>query len=87
MEFDAELEVLEIGDHSITWQATDKFQSRRISLSVSPEGSGSRISQVTTAQFHRPPGMARWVYPWLARRTFRTQFANLAAVFAARPGS
>jgi hypothetical protein len=37
MEFDAELEVLEIGDHSITWQATDKFQSRRISLSVSPE--------------------------------------------------
>jgi hypothetical protein len=81
MQFDADLEVLELGDNAITWQAIDKFQSRRIFLSVTAEGSGSRVTQVTTATFHRPSGLARWLYPSLAKRTFKDQFSNLAALF------
>lgn len=81
LQFDAEVEVIELGDRAITWEATDKFQTRRISLTVAPDGSGARVTQVTTATFKRSPGLARWVYPALARRTFRAQFAELARVF------
>lgn len=81
IEFDVDLEVIAIGDHSITWRASDKFQDREIRLSVEPEGEGSRITQVTTASFHRPPGLAKWVYPLLARRTFKKQFEQLSAQF------
>lgn len=81
LQFDADLEVIDIDGHSITWQAIDRFQTRRIELTVAPDGAGSRVTQVTTATFLRPPGLARWVYPRLARTTFRHQFANLARRF------
>ena len=74
IEFDVDVEILEIGDRSITWAATDKFQERLIRLSVEPDGFGSKITQVTTASFLRPPGIVKWVYPFLARRTFKEQF-------------
>jgi hypothetical protein len=79
MQFDVDVEVIELGEHSITWLATDRFQEREISLDVQPEGQGSRITQVTRAAFRRPPGLARWVYPRLARRVFTRQFRALAA--------
>jgi len=81
IEFDGEVEVLEIGDRSIVWRTTDKFQERLIQLGIEPDGAGSRITQVTTATFHRPPGIVRWIYPRLARRTFKEQFEQLAAHF------
>ena len=79
--FDADVEIIELGDNSITWLATDKFQIREITLIVEPDGIGSKITQVTKAAFRRPPGLARWVYPRLARRIFGEQFQNLAAHF------
>jgi len=79
MQFDVDVEVIELGEHAITWLATDRFQEREISLDVQPEGQGSRITQVTRAAFRRPPGLARWVYPRLARRVFTRQFRALAA--------
>jgi Polyketide cyclase / dehydrase and lipid transport len=81
MQFDVDVEVIEMKDRSIRWQANDRFQIREISLVVEPDGSGSRITQVTTATFLRPPGMAKWLYPLLARRIFRKQFRDLAAYF------
>jgi uncharacterized protein YndB with AHSA1/START domain len=84
MQFDVDVEVVALGELSITWEAGDRFQRREITLSVEPEGEGSRITQVTRAIFLRPPGLARWVYPRLARRIFKKQFAGLAAYFEAR---
>jgi uncharacterized protein YndB with AHSA1/START domain len=81
IEFDVDVEILEIGERSIAWRATDKFQERSIRLSVEPDGAGSKITQITTASFHRPPGAVRWVYPFLARRIFREQFEQLASRF------
>ncbi len=81
MQFDVDVEVVGLGERTISWEATDRFQTREITLSVDPEGDGSRITQVTTATFRRPPGLARWVYPRLARRVFKRQFAGLAAYF------
>ncbi len=87
IEFDVEVEVVEIGDHSITWNATDKFQERLIKLIVEPDGANSKITQVTTASFKRSPGLVRWAYPLLARRTFKDQFEQLASHFARSDGS
>jgi len=81
IQFDVEVEVIEVLDHSITWKATDKFQERLITLTVEPDGANSRVTQVTAASFTRPPGLAKWVYPVLARRTFRDQFEQLALYF------
>lgn len=81
IEFDVDVEILELGDRSIVWRATDRFQERLIRLTVEAEGSGSRITQVTTASFHRPPGLVKWLYPFLARRIFKEQFESLAARF------
>ena len=81
IEFDVEVEVVEIGDRSITWRAIDKFQERMIHLSIEPDGAGSRITQITNASFQRPPGIVKWAYPFLARRTFKEQFQQLAAHF------
>ncbi|MDP9495682.1 MAG: SRPBCC family protein [Actinomycetota bacterium] len=81
IEFDGEVEVLELGDRVIVWRATDKFQERLIRLGVETDGAGSRVTQVTTATFQRPPGIVRWIYPRLARRTFREQFEQLDAHF------
>lgn len=80
--FDADLLITGLGDRTITWMAEDKFQMREITLSVVPDGNGSKVTQVTKATFLRPPGLARWVYPRLARQTFADQFENLAAHFA-----
>lgn len=78
---DVVTEVMELEDASITWRVVDRFQEREIQLDVVPEAEGSRVRQTTLASFHRPPGLARWLYPMLARRTFRDQFERLAAVF------
>jgi hypothetical protein len=82
MQFDVDVEVIEIGERTITWRATDRFQERLITLRVEPEGSGSKVTQTTRATFHRSPGLARWIYPTLARRIFRDQFRRLSEHFA-----
>lgn len=82
LESDVEVEVLSIGDGVIEWDVNDRFQSRHVRLSVEPADGGSNVVQETTATFKRKPGLARWVYPRLARRTFRRQFEDLAARFA-----
>lgn len=78
---EVEAEITGLGDRSIAWRVIDRFQEREIQLDVVPEDDGSRVTQTTVAAFHRPPGLARWVYPILAKRTFRDQFERLAAVF------
>ncbi len=84
MQFDVDVEVLELGGRSITWRANDRYQERIITITVEPDGGGSRITQMTRATFKRPPGLARWVYPMLARRIFRDQFERLSKHMAAR---
>jgi uncharacterized protein YndB with AHSA1/START domain len=80
LQFDVDVEVVELGERSITWQTQDRFQTREIKLTVEEEGTGSRVTQETRATFRRPPGIAaRWAYPLLARRTFADQFQRLAA--------
>lgn len=81
VQFDVDVEVIDIGERSITWLAKDRFQTREISLVVNPDGSGSRITQVTKATFLRPPGTAKWLYPLLARRIFGKQFRDLGSYF------
>lgn len=81
VQFDVDVEVLELADFSITWETRDRFQTRTISLVVEPDGTGSRITQVTRATFLRPPGMAKWLYPLLARRIFTGQFRDLGTYF------
>ena len=77
LDSDVDVEVLEVGDDHISWQVEDRFQVRDIRLEVSPDGHGSRVSQTTIASFKRKPGVAKWLYPMLARRTFRGQFRRL----------
>ncbi|MGD2044361.1 MAG: SRPBCC family protein, partial [Acidimicrobiia bacterium] len=81
LESDVVVEVTELDDTSIKWRVVDRFQEREIQLEVVPEGEGSRVRQTTVAAFHRPPGLARWAYPMLAKRTFKDQFERLAEVF------
>jgi hypothetical protein len=75
------LEVVELGDRSITWHAEDRFQVREITLEVAEERPGSRVTQETRASFRKPPGIAGWIYPILARRTIKSQFRMLAERF------
>ena len=82
LESDVVAEVIELEDHSISWKVVDRFQERKVDLHVAPEGEGTRVRQTTLAAFHRPPGLARWVYPMMAKRTFEDQFARLADLFA-----
>jgi hypothetical protein len=81
VQFDVEVEVIEMGERSITWKAKDRFQTREITLTVEPDGNGSRITQLTRATFLRPPGSAKWLYPLLARRIFGKQFRDLRSYF------
>jgi hypothetical protein len=81
MQFDVDVEVIEMGERSITWRTRDRFQIREITVTVESEGAGSRITQVTRATFTRKPGTGRWLYPLLARRIFAKQFKDLAKVF------
>lgn len=79
---DGEVTVVERTDDSIRWQVTDRVQERDIALGVEPYPDGTRITQTTRATFRRRPGIARWGYPFLARREFRTQFRELARHFS-----
>ncbi len=81
VQFDVDVAVIEVGERSIRWEANDRFQMREITLTVEPDGDGSRITQVTKATFLRPPGIAKWLYPLLARRIFGKQFRDLRAYF------
>jgi hypothetical protein len=78
---DVDVEVVELGERSIRWRVEDRFQIRDVLLGVSPDDGGSKVTQTTTAEFKRPPGIARWVYPRLARRTFKDQFQHLIEHF------
>lgn len=82
LESDVVAEVTRLEQRSISWKVVDRFQERQVELEVIPEGDGSRVRQTTLAGFHRPPGLARWFYPMLAKRTFKDQFDRLAARFA-----
>jgi hypothetical protein len=77
-----DVEIVELGNRSIRWRVEDRFQIRDVHLMVDPDGNGSRVTQTTTAVFKRPPGIAKWLYPMLARRTFRDQFDRLAEHFS-----
>jgi len=81
LQFDADLEITALGESSITWLAGDRFQTREIELRVEPDDAGSKVTQMTRATFRNPPGLARFAYPFLARRTFRDQFRHLIAHF------
>lgn len=82
LESDVEVEVTGLDRHSIGWRVDDRFQTREVNLRVDPDGEGSKVTQTTTATFKRKPGVAKWVYPMLAKRTFKDQFARLAAHFS-----
>lgn len=77
LESDVNVEIVELGAQRVRWRVEDRFQVRDVLLCVEPDGSGSRVIQTTAAAFKRKPGLARWLYPMLARRTFRNQFRLL----------
>ena len=81
LESGVDVEVVELGERTIVWSVEDRFQTRRITLTVAPAGEGARVTQTTEASFKRKPGMAKWVYPSMARRTFREQFSHLVGHF------
>lgn len=83
LESDVDVEVVAVNDDSIYWRVEDKFQVRDIRLSVAPSVGGCVVTQRTTATFKRDPGApTRWLYPLLAKRTFRSQFDALKTHFA-----
>jgi len=82
LQSEVDIEIVEIGDRSIRWRVEDKFQLRDIVVGVTPDGTGSRVTQTTEAAFKRRPGIAKWFYPLLARRTFRDQFSRLERHFS-----
>ena len=82
LESEVDVEIVELGERSIRWRVEDRFQIRDVRLEVSPEADGSLVEQTTTALFKRKPGVAKWLYPMLARRTFKDQFSRLADHFS-----
>ncbi|HEX6286766.1 MAG TPA: SRPBCC family protein [Acidimicrobiia bacterium] len=82
LESDVEVEVVGLTENSVRWRVEDRFQIRDVTLTVEPHGSGTKVRQQTIATFKQAPGLARWLYPLLARRTFRDQFSRLAEHFA-----
>ncbi|HXV71911.1 MAG TPA: SRPBCC family protein [Acidimicrobiia bacterium] len=82
LESDVEVEVVGLTEDSVRWRVEDRFQIRDVTLTVEPHGNGTRVRQRTLATFKRDPGLARWLYPFLARRTFRDQFSRLAAHYS-----
>lgn len=78
VEFEATVEVVSVDGDSIVWKVEDRFQIREIEMSIEPAGDRTRLTQTTRATFHKDPGLAKWVYPLLAKRTFKQQFAHLA---------
>lgn len=83
VEFDGDVVITSLEDTSISWHVTDRFQDRIISCAVAPVAGGTRLTQTTTATFHRPPGLAKHLYPLLARRTLKQQLDQLAQRFSA----
>lgn len=81
-QFDGETTIVARTDDSITWRVMDRFQERDITVTVEPHSDGTSITQITRAAFKRPPGIARWAYPLLAKRMLRGQFRTLARHFA-----
>lgn len=79
---DGEVTVLERTDEMIRWNVTDRLQERDITLRVDPHPDGCWVTQITRASFRRPPGIARWGYPLLARRELGRQFRELARHFS-----
>lgn len=79
---DVSAEVVELGERHIRWRVEDRFQIRDVLLKVDENGPGSKVTQTTTAAFRQKPGLARWLYPLLARRTFKDQFRHLGERFA-----
>jgi hypothetical protein len=82
LESDVDVEIVELGERSIRWRVEDRFQIRDVRVQVSPNDGGSVVEQTTTAVFKRKPGLAKWLYPMLARRTFKDQFRHLADHFS-----
>ncbi len=78
LESDVQVEIVELGNRSVRWRVEDRFQRRDVRLRVVPHENGSKVTQTTEARFKRKPGMAKWLYPFLAKRTFRDQFTRLA---------
>ena len=81
LESGVDVEVVGLGERKIVWNVEDRFQTRRITLEVTPSEGGCRVTQTTEASFKRKPGMAKWVYPGLAKRTFQEQFSHLVEHF------
>lgn len=81
-QFDGETTIVERTDTSIRWKVTDRFQERDVTVTVEPHPAGTKITQVTKAAFHRPPGIARWGYPLLAKRALSAQFDSLVRRFS-----
>ena len=79
--FDGHIEVVGFDDRTITWHVTDKFQERTITCVVEPAGTDSIVTQTTEASFHRSPGVGRYLYPLLARRTLKDQLRRLRTHF------
>jgi hypothetical protein len=80
--FDGEVEILELTDRSIEWRVSDRFQERIISCTVEPTADGSRVTQTTRASFRGSPGVARYLYPLMAKRTLRDQLDHLRGHFS-----
>lgn len=83
LESDVDVEVVGLTEDSVHWRVEDSFQIRDITLSVEPYGERTKIRQETLATFKKDPGLVtRWLYPLLARKTFRDQFGRLAKHYA-----
>lgn len=82
LESDVDVEVVGLTEDSVSWRVEDRFQIRDVTLTVEPHGNGTKVRQNTVATFKKPPGLARWLYPLLARKTFRDQFSRLAEHFS-----
>jgi hypothetical protein len=79
---DVNVEIVGLGERWVRWRVEDRFQVRDVLLSVEADGEGCTVTQTTGAAFKRKPGLARWLYPRLARRTFKDQFRRLAGHFS-----
>lgn len=82
LESEVDVEIVGLSADHIEWRVEDRFQEREIFLEVMPRGEGSTVRQRTTARFKKDPGLARHLYPFLARKTFRDQFDRLVDRFA-----
>ena len=79
---DVSVEIVGLGERWVRWRVEDRFQVRDVLLSIEADGGGCTVAQTTRAAFKRKPGLARWLYPRLARRTFKDQFRRLAGHFS-----